>query len=144
MRTPPVGLEQSLSYRVPDNKTVPHLYPESRPFQEMPEVFATGFLVGFLEWACMEALAPYLEPTERSVGTSINVTHEAATPPGMTVEARVHLVAVEGRRTRWEVEARDAADIIARGSHDRVTIDLQKFTARLAAKAGRTNPGEGP
>ena len=135
MRQPSPGLEQTLSYRVPVTKTVPHLYPEAAPFQAMPEVFATGFLVGFLEWACMEALAPYLEAGERSVGTLVDVTHEAATPPGMEVTARVRLEAVEGRRTVWSVEARDAADVIARGRHERFTIDLEKFTARLARKA---------
>lgn len=135
MRQPAPGLEHTLTYRVPVTKTVPHLYPEAPPFQAMPEVFATGFLVGFLEWACMEALAPYLEADERSVGTLIDVTHEAATPSGMEVTARVRLEAVDGRRTVWAVEARDAADVIARGRHERFTIDLEKFSARLARKA---------
>jgi fluoroacetyl-CoA thioesterase len=128
------GLEFTLHYQVPKNKTVPHLYPESGLFQAMPEVFATGFMVGFIEWACMEALAPHLHPGEGTVGTMINVTHEAATPPGMQVTARVRCTAVEGRKTRWEVEARDEVDVIGRGQHERFTIDLEKFTARLAAK----------
>jgi len=83
------GLEYTHTYRVPENKTVPHLYPESEIFQEMPKVFATGFMVGLMEWACMEALAPHLEPGEGSVGTLINITHTAATPPGM--EVAVHI-----------------------------------------------------
>lgn len=128
------GLEYTLDFLVPKTKTVPSLYPESSRFQEMPEVFATGFMVGFIEWACMEALAPHLDPGERTVGTMINVTHEAATPPGMRVTARVHCIAVEGRKTRWEVEARDEVEIIGRGQHERFVIDLEKFTARLAAK----------
>ncbi len=128
------GLEYTLTYTVPKTKTVPHLYPESERFQEMPEVFATGFMVGFLEWACMEALAPHLDAGERTVGTLVNVTHEAATPPGMQVTAQVRCVAVEGRKTRWEVEARDEVDIIGRGEHERFVIDLEKFTAKLAQK----------
>ena len=128
------GLVYTLRFRVPEAKTVPHLYPESSRFREMPEVFATGFMVGLLEWACMEALAPHLEPGERSVGTQINVTHEAATPPGMEVTAEVRCTAVEGRRTRWAVTARDEVEVIGRGEHERFIIDLEKFTARLAAK----------
>ena len=116
------------------NKTVPYLYPESDRFQEMPEVFATGFMVGFLEWACMEALEPHLDPGERTVGTMINVTHEAATPPGMKVTAHVRCIAVEGRRTRWEVEARDEIDVIGRGQHERFIIDLDRFSAQLSKK----------
>ena len=131
------GMEYTLRFRVPESKTVPHLYPESALFREMPAVFATGFMVGFLEWACMEALAPHLDAGERSVGTLINVTHEAATPPGMEVEARVRCVAVEGRKTRWEVEARDEVEVIGRGTHERFVIDMEKFTNRLAGKAAR-------
>lgn len=128
------GLEYTLDFQVPKTKTVPNLYPESSRFQEMPEVFATGFMVGFMEWACMEALAPHLEAGERTVGTMINMTHEAATPPGMQVTALVRCVAVEGRKTRWEVEVRDEVEVIGRGQHERFTIDLEKFTARLASK----------
>ncbi|AMV71770.1 Fluoroacetyl-CoA thioesterase [Desulfuromonas sp. DDH964] len=135
MREIAVGHSHTLHFCVPVTKTVPYLYPEAEPFRAMPEVFATGFLVGFLEWACMEALAPFLEEGEQSVGTLVDITHEAATPPGMTVTAQVRLDEVDGRRTRWSVEARDAADVIARGYHERFTIDHDKFVARLAKKA---------
>jgi len=128
------GLEHTLKYRVPLEKTVPYLYPEAAPFVKMPEVFATGFMVGFIEWACMEALVPYLEAGERTVGTMINVTHEAATPPGMEVTVRVRCVGVDGKRTLWEIEAHDELDLIAKGTHERFTINLEKFTARLKTK----------
>lgn len=128
------GMEFNLKFQVPKNKTVPYLYPESDRFQEMPEVFATGFMVGFLEWACMEALEPHLDPGERTVGTMINVTHESATPPGMEVSAHVRCIAVEGRNIRWEVEARDEKDVIGRGQHERFIIDLDKFSDQLAKK----------
>jgi fluoroacetyl-CoA thioesterase len=130
------GIEYTLRFRVPETKTVPNLYPESALFKEMPAVFATGFMVGFLEWACMEALAPYLEEGERTVGTMINVTHEAATPPGMEVTAHARLESVEGRKTRWVLEARDEVDVIGRGIHERFTIDLEKFNRRLEEKKG--------
>ena len=129
-----VGLEHTLSYRVPRERTVPFLYPEAAPFRGMPEVFATGYLVGFLEWACMEALAPYLEEGERTVGTSINITHSAATPIGMEVSATVRCQKVDGKRTVWEVEARDEVEVIGRGTHERFTVDFEKFSDRVAAK----------
>jgi fluoroacetyl-CoA thioesterase len=130
------GLEHVLTYRVPENKTVPHLYPESPLFRQMPKVFATGFMVGLMEWACMEALAPHLEPGEGSVGTLVNVTHTAATPPGMTVTVRVRCAGVDGRRSIWEVEASDDVEAIGKGSHERFTVDIGKFNARVAKKAG--------
>jgi fluoroacetyl-CoA thioesterase len=129
-----VGLEHTLSYRVPRERTVPFLYPEAPPFRVMPEVFATGYLVGFLEWACMEAIAPYLEEGERTVGTMINVTHSAATPAGMEVSATVRCVEIDGKRTVWEVVARDEVEVIGQGRHERFTINMDKFSARVAAK----------
>lgn len=129
-----VGLEHTLVYRVPREKTVPFLYPEAEPFVGMPEVFATGFMVGFMEWACMEALKPYLDEDERTVGTMINVTHEAATPAGMEVTAHVRCVKVDGKLTEWEIEARDEVDVIGRGLHGRYVINFARFTERVAAK----------
>lgn len=128
------GLTHTFSYVVPPARTVPFLYPESPLFRTMPEVFATGYLVGFLEWACMEALAPYLDAGECSLGTLVNITHEAATPPGMTVTATVTLLEVDGKRTRWEVTAKDEVDIIGRGTHERVTVQQEKFAAKTASK----------
>ena len=54
------GLEYELRFRVPETKTVPALYPEAPEFQAMPRVFATGYLVGLLEWACILAIKPHL------------------------------------------------------------------------------------
>jgi fluoroacetyl-CoA thioesterase len=129
------GIVTTLKFLVPVEKTVPRLYPESALFRAMPEVFATGYLVGFIEWACMEALAPYLEEDERSVGTMINVSHSAATPPGMEVTAVVRCIEVNGKRTVWEVEVHDQADLISKGTHERFTVKLDQFKSRLSAKA---------
>ena len=128
------GLEHTFSFQVTREKTVPFVYPESDLFREMPEVFATAFMVGFMEWACMEALRPYLEEGERTLGTMINITHQAATPPGMTVTARVKCLEVDGKRTLWEIEARDEVEIIGKGTHERFTVNNEKFSARVAAK----------
>jgi len=128
------GLEHSFSFMVTKDKTVPYVYPESDLFREMPEVFATAYMVGFMEWACMEALRPYLEEGERTLGTMVNITHQAATPPGMIVTAQVKCLEVEGKRTLWEIEARDEVEVIGRGTHERFTVNNEKFSARVAAK----------
>jgi fluoroacetyl-CoA thioesterase len=101
----------------------------------MPEVFATGFMVGFLEWACIKAINPHLDwPSEQTVGTYIDVSHEAATPPGLTVTAKVELIAVEGKKLTFTVEAHDGVDVISRGRHERYIIYKKKFDERLAQK----------
>ncbi|MCB1790091.1 MAG: thioesterase family protein [Gammaproteobacteria bacterium] len=130
-----VGIRYHHRFTVPASKTVPALYPEAPEFVAMPEVFATGFLVGFLEWACILALKPHLDwPAEQTVGTHIDVSHEAATPAGLEVMADVTLVEVDGRRLVFEVEASDGIDTIARGCHERVVIDRARFDARLEDK----------
>lgn len=129
------GIQYEHKFIVPPSKTVPALYPESDEFIVMPEVFATGFLVGFLEWACIKAINPHLNwPHEQTVGTHIDVSHEAATPVGLEVTARVELIAVEGKKLIFHVEAHDGVDLISKGRHERFVINKEKFDAKLEMK----------
>lgn len=129
------GLVFTHQFVIPVSKTVPRLYPESDEFIQMPEVFATGFLIGFLEWACILCINPHLEwPDEQTVGTHIDVSHEAATPPGFEVTARVELIEVEGRRLLFNVEAHDGVDLISRGQHERFIINKSSFDESLDRK----------
>jgi fluoroacetyl-CoA thioesterase len=129
------GIEYTHRFLVPASKTVAALYPESEEFAAMPNVFATGFLVGFIEWACIRAINPHLNwPEEQTVGVRIDVNHVAATPPGLEVTARVRLLKVEGRRLVFEVEVRDEVDLISQGKHERVIIIKEKFDAKMREK----------
>ena len=104
------------------------------PATAMPPVFATAQMIAFVEWTCVAALAPYLGPDQRTVGTRVEMTHTAATPVGMTVTAEVELVAIEGRALRFKVNCRDQAEPIGDGFHERTIIDHARFMARLARK----------
>jgi len=129
------GIEYEFRFRIPGSKTIPALYPEAEEFQAMPEVFATGYLVGFLEWACIRAVNPHLDwPEEQTVGTHINVSHIAATPPGLEVTAKVKLLEVAGKRLLFSVEAHDGIDLITQGTHERHIIDKNRFTQKIRAK----------
>ena len=130
------GIRYEHKFKIPKSKTVPALYPESNEFVSMPEVFATGFLVGFLEWACIKAINPHLDwPQEQTLGIHINVSHEAATPVGLEVTATVELITVEGKKLIFNVQAHDGVDLISKGTHERFVINRQKFDDRLKAKA---------
>ena len=132
------GIRYRHKFLLPPIKTVPALYPEAPEFLVMPEVFATGFLVGFLEWACIKAVIPHLDwPEEQSLGIHIDVSHEAATPPGLEITASVELIAVQGRKLTFTVSAHDGVDLISRGRHQRFVINKKKFDAKVAAKAAR-------
>ena len=131
------GSSHRFRYRVPKEKTVPHLYPEVADFQTMPAVFATGFMVGLMEWTCMQLLAPHLDAGEGSLGVHIDVSHTAATPPGLTVTVEAECVAVDGPRITFAVKAHDGMDAIGEGRHQRVVVAWDKFNARLDDKRAR-------
>lgn len=134
------GIRFEHKFLVPANKTVPALYPESPEFLLMPEVFATGFMIGFLEWACIMAIKPHLDwPDEQSLGTHIDVSHEAATPPGLTVTASVELIAIEGRKLTFAVSAHDGVELIAKGTHQRFVIDKARFDNKIRNKINNSN-----
>ena len=134
------GLEYELRYSVSDKKTVPALYPESPEFQVMPRVLATGYMVGLIEWACIQAVNPHIDwPNEQTVGISINVNHTAATPPGLKVCARVRLIEVDGKRLVFETELDDGVDVISKGTHERFIINADKFNQKVMQKA-EANP----
>jgi fluoroacetyl-CoA thioesterase len=131
------GLTHRFSYKVPENKTVPYTYPEAPEIAAMPKVFATGNMIILMEWVCAQLLAPHLDSGEGSLGTHVDVSHLAATPPGMTVTVDVECVAVTGQRVTFKVKAHDEVDLIGEGRHERFVVMWDKFNARLVAKAAK-------
>lgn len=134
----PVGIRREMAYLVPAERSVSALLPEADEFRTMPRVLATGYLVGLVEWACMQALRPYLDwPRVQTVGVHVDLSHSAPTPPGMQIRIEVELVEVDGRRLVFAVRAFDERDQIAAGRHERYIIDTERFEARAAAKIRR-------
>lgn len=130
-----IGIKYSHQLVVSPALTVSALYPESPEFVAMPPVFATGYLVGFLEWACMLAVNPHLDyPFEQTVGTHINVSHQAATPVGFILTAMVELIEIDGRKLTFKVEAADCIDVISSGTHERFLINREKFDTKILDK----------
>ena len=129
------GAAVTFNYTVPANKTVPHLYPEAADFQVMPAVFATGFMVGLMEWTCIKVLEPHLDAGEGSLGIHVNVSHSAATLPGQTISVAAEVTKIDGRRVSFRVKAHDGVESIGEGEHDRFVVPWDKFNARINAKA---------
>ena len=97
-------------------------------------VFATPWMVALMENAAVQAVQAALEPGKGTVGTRLDVTHDAATPIGMKVWAEAEVTAVEGRRLTFAVSAFDEAGEIGGGIHERFIIKTDKFLARAQAK----------
>ena len=134
-RTLQEGMEFEFDYRVPQDKTVPHLFPEFPEGGQIPDVFATGYMVGLFEFACIKAINPHIDwPRQQTVGIHINVSHTAATPPGFKVTVKGRLEKMDGRKLSFSLVAHDGADTISKGTHDRFIIDADKFNAAVAKK----------
>jgi len=129
------GLKHRFAYTVPEEKTVPHLYREAPELQVMPEVFATGFMVGLMEWTCVQLLGPHLDPGEGSLGVHIDVSHKAATPVGFTITVDAECIEVRGPRAKFSVRAHDGIDEIGSGTHERFIVSWDRFNKSVAAKA---------
>lgn len=97
-------------------------------------VLATPHLIWLLEGAAGRAVHAALSGGERTVGTHVDVYHEAPTPVGSQVTARAHLIEVRDRRLTFEVEAYDETRRVARGTHERFIVDLERFLRAAEAE----------
>lgn len=131
------GATFTFQYVVPRERTVPMLYPDAPEFVAMPAVFATGFMVGLMEWACIKMMAPHLDEGEGSLGVDINVNHTAATLPGQTVTVDVECIEVKGRKLSFKVVAHDGIDKIGEGTHGRAVVPWDRFKAMVNVKAAK-------
>lgn len=100
----------------------------------LPPVLATAMMSLAMEMAAMDALKPYLDAGEMSVGVVVNVTHTAATPEGWKVRAEAEVTAAEGRKIEYVVKAFDEKEEIGHGTHTRAVMERAKFDQRFAAK----------
>jgi len=98
-------------------------------------VLATPIMIALMEEAGRNAVESLLEPGQLTVGAALDVKHLAPTPMGMRVTAHAELLAVDGRMLTFHVEAHDEREKVGEGTHVRAIINLDRFLARVKAKA---------
>jgi fluoroacetyl-CoA thioesterase len=128
MRSIPIGAKGSFTLVV----TTDHL---ANRFKDamLPPVLATPVMIMMMENAALNAIKPYLGAGESAVGTRVDVVHRAPTPEGRGVTAHAEVTGVDGRRIEFRIKAMDGTEEIGAGTHERIVIDLAKFTRRLNA-----------
>ena len=131
MQTIPTGAKGSFNLIV----TPEHL---ANRFKDamLPPILATPVMIMVMENAALNAMKPYLDASESALGTRVDVRHLAATPAGRSVTGEAEVTKVDGRRVEFTVQARDGAEVIGLGTHERVIIDLARFSERLKSKSG--------
>jgi predicted thioesterase len=123
------GLEGHAATHVTDALTAPTVGSGS------VNVYATPSMIALMEAAAVDCVERYLAPGQATLGVHLDVNHTAATPPGLAVKAKATLVAVDGRKLTFEIEARDAHEKIGSARHTRIVVDTERFNAKLASKA---------
>jgi predicted thioesterase len=124
------GLTSTVHYEIDERRVIGFMGEEGR-------VYATPELVRDIENTCRNLLLPHLDAGEDSVGIRVELDHTAATPFGMWVEITATLTALDGRRAQFEVVAHDPVEPVARASHARFIVDVNKTLARLKKKVER-------
>ena len=100
-------------------------------------VLATPVMINLFEAAALAAVDKHLAPGYQSLGTVLNVRHIAATPVGMRVRATAEIVKLEGRTVFLTVKAEDDKELIGDGEHQRVVVNVEKFSERVKRKIGK-------
>jgi fluoroacetyl-CoA thioesterase len=110
-----------------------HTLSAHRP--ELPPVYSTPDMIRLMEMACFQALQPFCEDREITVGVSINVEHRAASGIGVRIQAEAELESFDGRFYMMRVRAHDGIQEIGRGMVGRAVVHVPSFVERMRKKA---------
>lgn len=125
------GLKGSTEIMVGTRDTAPHVG------SGKIKVLATPVLVMLLEEAALRAVEGLLPAGHQTVGTRLDVSHTAATPVGMRVNAHAEVMKVDGRKLTFRVWAEDQAERIGEGIHERIIVNVERFDIRTQEKIAR-------
>ena len=122
------GMVREITVKTEKEHTAQYFY------ENLPNVFATPFLAGFMERVSAELINEQIEADEQSVGISMDLKHTAATPLGMGIRLKTEVTAVDGAKLTFKLEAWDEVEKIGEAIHERFIIKPEKFISRLAKK----------
>lgn len=128
MKEIPIGTRGEAEETVAFEHTLSSHHPE------LPPVYSTPDMIRLMETAAFQALQPYCEGDEITVGTSINIEHRAASGIGSKIKAEAMLESFDGRFYIVRVTARDDVQEIGRGTVGRAVVSVGKFVARMKSK----------
>lgn len=125
MKKVPIGARGEAQETVEFEHTLTAHHPE------LPPVYSTPDMIRLMEIAAFQALQPYCEGDEISVGTSINIEHRAASGIGAPIKAEAVLESFDGRFYTMRVTARDDAQEIGRGTVGRAIVSVGRFVEKM-------------
>ena len=120
----PIGVRGEVESRVEPEHTLRHHH------KDLPLIFSTPDMIGLMEWAAANAMLPYCDEGEISVGTAINIEHRAPTTVGARVKAEAVLESTNGRFYVFRVTAHNGVEEIGRGTVTRTFVNPARVAAR--------------
>jgi len=124
------GLDHTKNITVDDSRVINFMGEDCR-------VYATPRIISDVEYTCRDLLLEHLDPGEDSVGTKVNWEHIGPALLGEAVTVSVNLIQLEGRRVTFEAAVAAGAEAVARGTHERFIVDVQKVRERLLKRKAR-------
>jgi len=121
----PIGTRGVVEQRVEFQHTLTAWKPE------LPPVLSTPHMIGWMEAAGFEALLPFCEGDEVSVGTAININHRAPSGIGALVRCEAALESVSGRFLTFRVIAQSKGQVIGEGTIGRAIVSKRKFAEKF-------------
>ena len=125
----PLGTRAEVERRVEFHHTLSAWKPE------LPPVLSTPHMIGWMEAAGFEALLPFCEGDEVSVGTAIDVIHRAPTGIGVNVTCEAVLESMMGRFFVFRVSAHNGSEVIGHGTVSRAIVSKSKFEEKHRRQA---------
>jgi enoyl-CoA hydratase len=95
-------------------------------------VLSTPAMILLMERAAREALRPFLDAGEESVGIEVHVEHLSPAPLGATVRGFASIDGIDGRRVEFSVKAYHGDREIGRGTHRRAVVSVSRLLENVA------------
>lgn len=124
-----LGTDREQDFTVEDSHSAIHIGSGSH------RVLATPWMITYMERTARQLLAECLPAGYSSVGVRVDVRHLAPSPIGARVLVRAEVIAVEGSKVTFTVQASDGSEVIGAGQHERVIIEEERFLRRVAQKS---------
>ena len=123
----PIGTSAAVEKRVEFHHTLAARRPE------LPSVLSTPRMIDWMEVAGFEALLPFCEGDEISVGTAINVNHRAPVGIGELVRCEAVVESINDRFITFRVTAQSGGRVFGEGTIDRAIVNRSKFEGKFRA-----------
>jgi fluoroacetyl-CoA thioesterase len=113
------GVTHAATYAVTPDMRPPHI----------DGILATSRMIGLIEDTCLQAIAPFLDESQTTVGTRVDVTHVGTARAGEEVTISVQLTKVTRQRLlSFAVAVEAPAGVISTGTHQRLVVDRAAIT----------------